>query len=172
MAVDFQDRKDMAMKRWLAIAVVLGAMFLIGSSPVSAAKMEIKGVIADWKEGKAMIPASAYLQLVKIEEEMKGTTDSQGLSAFDSEFPKISVRADGSFRVDVKDLPEGKYFIALQRAMPRERSGDSMATAIPILITEDKEPLIIEVPGTFPLDVGQVDVGVRVQKAPGAKGKK
>jgi hypothetical protein len=162
----------MAMKRWLAIAVVLGALFLIGSSPVRAAKMEITGVIIDWKKGKNMIPASAYLQLVKIEEEMKGTTDAQGLSAFDSEFPKISVRADGSFSADVKDLPEGKYFIALQRAMPREMSGNSMATAIPILITGDKEPLIIEVPGTFPLDVGRVDVGVRVQETPGVKEKK
>lgn len=162
----------MAMKRWLAIAVALGAMFLMGSSPVSAAKMEIKGVIVDWKKGKTMIPASAYLQLVKIEEEMKGTTDTQGMSAFDSEFPKISVRADGSFSADVKDLPEGQYFIALQRALPRDVSGDSMATAIPILITEDKEPLIIEVPGTFPLDVGRVDVGVRVPKTPAAKEKK
>jgi hypothetical protein len=125
----------MAMKRWLAIVVVLGAVFLLGSSPVSAAKMEVKGVIADWKEGKARIPASAYLQLVK-------------------------------------DLPEGKYLIALQRAMPREMSGNSMATAIPILITGEGEPLIIEVPGTFPLDVGRVDVGVRVPKAPSASGKK
>ncbi len=160
------------MRKWLAIAVMLGAVFLLGSSAVSAAKMEVKGVIADWEEGKARLPASAFFQLVKIEENLKGNTDAQGFSAFDSKFPKIKVRADGSFRVDLKDVPAGKYFIALQRAIPREVSGDSMATAIPILITGKKEPLIIEVPGTFPLDVGLVDVAIRVPKASEASGGK
>jgi hypothetical protein len=97
---------------------------------------------------------------------LQGNTDPQGFSAFDSEYPKIQVRADGSFRVDLKDVPPGKYFIALQRAIPREMSGESMTTAIPILITKEGNPLVIEIPGGLPLDVGRVDLAVRAQEKP------
>ena len=161
------------MRKWLAITVALGAVFLFVSSSWSAAEMEVKGIIGDWMEGKTKIPDSAYFQLVKVEKEMKGTSDAQGLSAFDSKFPKISVQDDGSFRVDVKDLPKGRYIIALQRAVPREIStGDLKGAIPPILITGKGEPLIIEVPGSFPLDVGKVDVAIRAPKAPAASRKK
>lgn len=159
------------MRKWLAIAVALSAVFLVSSS-WSAARMEVKGVIADWGELRVKIPASAYFQVVKLEENLKGTTDSQGFSAFNSEFPKIQVRANGSFRVDLKDVPDGKYFIALQRAVPQEMSGENRAAAIPIIITKDGNPLVIKVPGTFPLDVGRVDVAVRASEAPSGFGKK
>jgi hypothetical protein len=149
------------MRKWLAVAVALGVVFLFGTVSLSAAKMEVKGVVNDWPEIKAKLPPSVYFQVVKLEEKLQGTTDSQGFSAFNSEFPKIEVRADGSFRVDLKDAPPGKYFIALQRAVPKEMAGESMATAIPILITKEGNPLLIEVPGDFPLDVGKVDVAVR-----------
>jgi len=134
--------------------------------------MEVKGVVEDWGELKVKIPPNAYFQVVKLESNLQGNTDPQGFSAFNSDFPKIEVRADGSFRVDLKDVSEGKYFIALQRAVPREMSGESMATAIPILITKEGKPLLIEVPGTFPLDVGRVDVAVRSSEAPATSGTK
>jgi len=150
--------------------MALGAVLLFGSSSWGAAKMEVKGVIANWREVKARVPTSAYLQLVKIEDNLKGTSDEQGLSAFDSEFPRLSVLADGSFRVDVKDLPTGKFFIALQRALPREVGGTAISSGTPILLTKEGSPLIIEMPGTFPQDVGEVTVAVRPQGKPRASG--
>ncbi|MEJ2070042.1 MAG: hypothetical protein P8X65_00490 [Syntrophobacterales bacterium] len=134
--------------------------------------MEVKGVVSDWGELKVKIPPSAYFQVVKLEDNLRGNTDSQGFAAFISEFPKIKVRADGSFRVDLKDVPSGKYFIALQRAVPREMYGEDKGSAIPILVTKKGSPLLIEVPGSFPLDVGRVDVAVRPSKAPVASGTK
>jgi len=160
------------MRKWLAISVALSVVFLVGSSSWGAATKEVKGVIADWGELKVRIPPSAYFQVVKLESNLTGDTDSQGFSAFNSKLPKIQVRADGSFRVDLKDVPAGKYFIALQRAVPREMSGESMATAIPILITKEGKPVLINVPGTFPLDVGRVDVAVRSSEAPATSGTK
>jgi hypothetical protein len=160
------------MKTWLGFAVALGAILLLGSSAGSAAKMEVKGVIVNWKEVKARVPDSAYFQLVKIEDNMKGTSDEQGLSAFDSEYPKVAVLADGTFQADVKGLPEGKFFIALQRAMPREVGGAAIASGTPVLINKEGNLVIIEVPGAFPQNVGQVLVAVRPQGAPAAAGKK
>lgn len=154
------------MKQWLAIFVALGAVFLFGTSSGSAAKMEVKGVINDWPELRVKVPASAYFQVVELEEKLQGTTDAQGLSAFKSEFPKIQVRADGSFQFDLKDVSPGKYFIALQRAVPQEISGGDKATSIPIVINKEGKPLLIEVPGDFPLDVGRVDVAVRPSEKP------
>jgi hypothetical protein len=164
-AFDFPDKEDVAMRRWLALVVALGAMFLCVSSSLSAEGIVITGIIGDWKEVKARVPETAYLQLVKYGKKMKGNTDEQGLSAFDSKLPKIKVHDDGSFKVTIKELPEGKYFFALQRALPKEMSGDSMVSAIPILVTE-KGPLMIQVPGTFPINVGKVFVAVRSQKEP------
>ena len=154
------------MKSWLGVVVALCVVLLCGVSAGSAARMEVKGIIVNWKEVKARVPARAYFQLVKIEDNLKGTSDQQGLSAFDSEFPKVSVLADGSFQVDMKGLPEGKYFIALQRAVPRQAGDTTLISGTPILVTKDGNPLIIEVPGSFPKDVGQVVVAVRTQKGP------
>ena len=160
------------MRKWLTLSVALTMLFLGGIPSPSAARMEVKGVVADWGELKDKIPPTAYFQVIKLEDNLKGTTDPQGFSAFNSEFPKIKVRADGSFRVDLQDVPSGKYFIALQRAVPREMSGEDKASAVPILVTKEGTPLLIEVPGTFPLDVGRVEVAVRASKAPEASGKK
>jgi hypothetical protein len=160
------------MKRWLALSVALGALLLFVSPSVGASKMEIKGVIANWKEVKARVPDSAFFQLVKIEDNLKGTSDEQGLSAFDSEFPKLTVLPDDSFRVDVKGLPEGKFFIALQRAMPKDMEGAAITSGTPILLNKEGKPVIIEVPGNFPQDVGRVVVAVQPQGAVGSSGKK
>lgn len=154
------------MSRWLAVVVALGAVFLMASVSWSAEGIKIEGVIANWKEVKDRVPASAYFQLVRFRDKMKGTTDPEGFAAFESKLPKIKVRDDGSFKLSLKELPEGKYFIALQRAVPKEIYGDAVPSAIPLLITEKQEALMIQVPGTFPVNLGRVYVGVRAPKEP------
>jgi len=157
------------MRRWLATAAALGAVLLWGSSALSAANMVVSGNITNWKEVRARVPASAYLQLVKIDKEMKGTTDAQGLSAYDSDLPRITVQPDGSFKATFKDLGPGEYFIALQRAAPRTVAGSTIKSGTPILIQEDGNALIIKVPGTFPLKVGKVVVAVKAEKTESPK---
>ena len=161
------------MRRWLALLVALGAMFLCVSSSLGAEKIVITGIITDWKAIKAKIPETAYFQLVKYSPKLKGTTDQEGFAAFDSKLPKIKVQDDGSFKLSVKELPEGKYFIALQRAIPKEMYGVDTGASVPILIT-DKGALMIQVPGEFPVNAGKVFVAVRAKKEPPApeKGKK
>jgi hypothetical protein len=155
------------MKRWLALVVALSAVFLWVSSSFSAERVVITGIIADWKEVKTKIPETAYFQLVKYSDKMKGTTDQEGFAAFDSKLPKIKARDDGSFKLSIKQLPEGKYFIALQRAIPKEMYGEDTGAAVPILITK-KGALVIEVPGEFPVNVGKVFVAVRTKQEPPA----
>jgi hypothetical protein len=161
---DFPDKEGVAMRRWLALAVALGAVLLCVSSSLSAERVVITGIIVDWKAVKSKIPASAYFQLVKYREKMKGTSDEEGLAAFDSKLSKIKVRDDGSFKLSIKELAEGKYFIALQRAVPREIYGEDTEAAVPILVTEKGQALVIEVPGEFPVNVGKVFVAVRSKK--------
>ena len=153
------------MKKWLSLIMAVAALFLFAGFSF-AAGLEIEGVIGDWKAVKARVPAKAYLQLVKYSENMKGTSDEEGYSAFDSKLPKIKVKDNGSFKLTVKEIPPGKYFIALQRALPKEMGGEDMATAIPILITEKEQALAIGVPGNFPMNVGKVFVAVRAPKKP------
>jgi hypothetical protein len=156
------------MKTWLSLATALGAVLLVVTFSFGAG-LEIQGNIADWKEVKARVPADAYLQLVKYDDKMKGTTDEEGFSAFDSKFSKIKVRDNGSFKLTVKELPPGKYFIALQRALPKEMAGESLVSAVPILVTDKGQALVLEVPGDFPVNVGKVFVAVRSEKKPAAK---
>ena len=151
------------MRRWLVLAVALGAVLLWVSSSLGAERVVITGIIADWKEVKAKIPETAYFQLVKYRDKMKGTTDQEGFAAFESKLPKIKVRDDGSFKLSIKELPEGKYFVALQRAIPKEIYGEDTEAAVPVLITQ-KGALVIQVPGEFPVNVGKVFVAVRSKK--------
>jgi hypothetical protein len=153
------------MRKWLSLIVALGAVCLWVGAALSAG-LEIEGDIVDWKAVKARVPAKAYLQLVKYSDNMKGTTDAEGYSAFDSKLPKITVKDNGSFKLKVKEIPPGKYFVALQRALPKEMAGDSMASAIPILITEKEQALVIGVPGDFPMNLGKLFVAVRAKKEP------
>ncbi len=152
------------MKRWLAVVAVLSAVCLQVNFSWGAGGVEVAGVVANWQKVKEKVPESAYFQLVKFHKELKGTTDSEGYSAFESKLPKIKVKADGSFKLVAKTLSDGNYFIALQRALPKEVTGDSIASAIPILITEKEEPFIIQVPGDYPLNAGKVFLAVRAQK--------
>jgi hypothetical protein len=161
------------MKRWLALLVALSAVFLCVSSSLGAQRVVVTGIIADWKKVKDKIPETAYFQLVKYSDKLKGTTDEEGFAAFDSKLPKIKVRDDGSFKLSVKTLPEGKYFIALQRAIPKAMYGEDTNAAVPVLITKEGA-LAIQVPGEFPVNVGKVFIAVRSNKKPPAseKGKK
>jgi hypothetical protein len=167
---DKPDKEDMAMRRWLALVVALGAVFLCVSSSLGAEKVVITGIIADWKVVKSKIPETAYFQLVKYTEKMKGTTDEEGFAAFDSKLPKLKVRDDGSFKLSVKELPEGRYFVALQRAIPKAMYGEDTGAAVPVLITKEGA-LAIQVPGEFPVNVGKVFVAVRSKKEPPASEK-
>jgi hypothetical protein len=161
-------KKDQAMKTWLSLATALGAVLLVVTFSFGAG-LEIQGNIGNWKEVKAKVPADAYLQLVKYDDKMKGNTDEEGFSAFDSKLAKIKVRDNGSFKLTVKELPPGKYFIALQRALPKEMTGESQISAVPILVTDKGQALVLEVPGDFPVNVGKVFVAVRSEKKPEPK---
>ena len=84
------------MRRWLILLVALCVVLLAAGAALSAG-LEIEGTIVDWKEVKARVPATAYLQMVKYGTELKGTTNEEGYSAFDSRLPKIKVRDNGYF---------------------------------------------------------------------------
>ena len=71
--------------------------------------------------------------------------------------------------VDAKELTAGKYFITLQRALPKEMSGESIGTAIPVLVTEKGTVLVVEVPGNYPINVGKLFVAVKTKKEPAQK---
>jgi hypothetical protein len=153
------------MKRCLVVmAAVLSAVCFLGNVSWGAGGVEVQGIVANWKQVKDKVPQSSYFQLIKYHKEMKGTTDGEGFSAIESKLPKIKVKPDGSFKLVVKELSDGNYFIALQKALPKEMAGESIATAIPILITEKEEPLVIRVPDDYPLNVGKVFVAVRGKK--------
>ncbi|MFZ2089882.1 MAG: hypothetical protein WAU47_15035 [Desulfobaccales bacterium] len=152
------------MKKWLVMAMALSAVCFLVNFSWGAGGVEVQGIVANWKQLKDKVPQRSYFQLIKYHKELKGTTDSEGFSAIESKLPKIKIKPDGSFKLVVKELSDGNYFIALQKALPKEMSGESIATAIPILITEKEEPLIIQVPGDYPLNVGKVFVAVRGKK--------
>lgn len=145
----------------MLLLALAGALLLGGPECCLGARMEVKGTIVNWPEVKARVPESAYLQVVKLEDNLKGTSDAQGLAAFDSEYPRVTVSPTGAFNVDLQGVPEGRFFIALQRAMPREVEGKTVSYGPPILVTREGQPLIIEVPGSFPKDVGPVVVAVK-----------
>lgn len=152
------------MGMWLALVVLLWTLMGPDTPVVFGADLVVSGTITNWKEVLARVPPSAYLQLVKLEKEMRGTTDAQGLAAFESDLPKIPARPDGSFRVTLKDLAPGEYIIALQRAAPRKVPGSTLVSGTPLLVKEDGQPLIIKVPETSPLNVGKVVVAVKAEK--------
>lgn len=162
------------MSRWLVMAMALGVVFLWAGSAFSAERVVITGVIADWQAVKTRVPETAYLQLVKYGKDMKGSEDEQGFFALDSKLPKVQVRANGSFKITVKSLSDGDYIFALQRAVPKEMSGGSIGTAVPILVNDKGQPLGIQVPGNYPMNVGKVFVAVYTKKEvlPAEKAKK
>ena len=133
------------MRKWLAVGVGLAVAVMLGQAPARAEGGSITGVITNWYQVKDKISEKAYFQLIKKEEKLSASTDKEGLQALKSEFPRIPVRHSGGFRVHVDKLPPGEYIIALQRGM----------ASTPILVKNGR-PLIIKMPGDFPLNVGRV----------------
>jgi hypothetical protein len=95
-------------------------------------------------------------QLVPGEEQkLSSNTDRNGLVAIKSDLPRLTVRNSGGFQVDFDKMPPGEYFIVLQRGLP----------SVPILV-KDGRPVMIKVPGKFPLSVGNVKLEMPLGYAP------
>jgi hypothetical protein len=131
-------------KIWLALAAA-AALAVLAATPVLAAGGAVSGVITNWYQVKDRVAAKAYFQLVKKEEKLAANTDQEGLGAIKSELPRVAVRSSGGFQISVAGLPPGAYFIALQRGF----------ASAPIVV-KDGKPVMIKVPGQFPLNVGSV----------------
>lgn len=138
------------MRQGLTLGAMLAAVVLWGYAPLSAGGVVIKGVITNWGQVKGKVSAQAYFQLVKVQEKMAGTTNSEGLAALESKLPEVPVDRWGKFKAHLAELPPGEYIIALQRGL----------ASAPILV-KDGKPVIIKVPGKFPLDVGKVKLEIR-----------
>jgi|YelNatPaOPRAMG01_1025707.scaffolds.fasta_scaffold00761_19 hypothetical protein len=146
---------DRPLSKWLAAVVGLALINIWSQVPVEAGGAAISGVIVNWPRVKGKLPASAYLQLVKKQEQLKSITDKEGLAALESNLPRIPVRASGGFRVNLGNLPPGEYFIALQRGF-----------AVAPILVQDGKPVLIKIPGEFPLDVGSVMLEMPLGLAP------
>lgn len=126
-----------------------------GQIPVKAGGASLTGVITNWYQVKDRVSGKAYFQLVKKQEQLKSNTDKDGLAAIDSNLPQVAVRSTGGFRVNLGKMPPGEYFIALQRGL----------ASAPILV-KNGSPLIIKIPGEFPLDVGNVKLEMPLGHTP------
>lgn len=140
------NREDRVLRKWLAGMVVgLCVGVMLAQAPARAGEVVVTGLITNWYQVKDKVPEKSYFQLVEKQHQLKGNTDKEGLAAFDSKLPRIIVRNSGGFRVNLGQIETGEYFIALQRGF----------AGAPILV-KDGNPLIIKVPGDFPLNVGSV----------------
>ena len=139
----------MVLRKWLAVNAGIAMMVMLWIAPVSAGRMVIRGVITNWHRVKDKVSEKAYFQLVKVQKKMKGSTNREGLMALDSNLPQIPVRSWGRFMADITKVPPGEYLIALQRGL----------SSTPILV-KDGKPLIIKIPGDFPLNVGRVELEI------------
>jgi hypothetical protein len=83
------------------------------------------------------------------------STDKDGLQALKSDLPRVNVRSTGGFQVSLDQVPDGEYFIALQRGLP----------SVPILV-KGGSPVLIKVPGKFPLNIGNVKLEMPIGYAP------
>jgi len=130
---------------------VLTATFLLSLAAVAAANGKyVKGVIANWVKVQGKVAPKAYFQLVKVQEQYASKTGREGLAVLQSSLPQVPVRSWGNFKINVGDLPPGDYIIALQRGL----------ATCPI-VEKDGKPLIIKIPGSYPLDVGKVRLDIR-----------
>ncbi len=143
------------LKVWLSAGVGLTVMVMLSQAPVSAGEAVVTGVITNWHQVKGKVSEKAYFQPVQKQEKLTGRTDKEGLATLDSDLPKLTVRSSGGFRVDLAKAPPGNYFIALQRGF----------SSTPILV-KDGNPLIIKIPGEFPLNVGNVKLEMPLGQAP------
>jgi hypothetical protein len=145
----------MELRTWLAVGVGLALAVMLGQGPARAGGGSVTGVITNWYQVKSKIAGKAYFQLVKKEHQLKAGVDKQGLAALVSDLPRVNVRSTGGFQVNLDKVPNGEYFIALQRGLD----------SAPILV-KDGSPVIIKVPGKFPLNVGNVKLEMPLGYAP------
>lgn len=145
----------MALRKYLALTVGLALVVLWSRVPAMAGGATVTGVITNWYQVKDKVSGKAYFQLVKKQEQLKSSTDKEGLAALESNLPQVPVRSTGGFRVNLGKMPPGEYFIALQRGL----------ASAPILV-KDGSPLLIKVPGKFPLDVGNVKLELPLGHTP------
>jgi hypothetical protein len=143
------------LRKWFIAGVGLALAGLRAGVPVRAGDMVISGLITNWYQVRGKVPDTAYFQLVKKEHQLKSGRDKLGLGAFLSDLPGIPVRKSGGFRVDLGQLPPGEYFIALQRGF-----------AAPPIVVKDGNVLIFNVPGCFPLNVGNVQLELPLGEEP------
>jgi hypothetical protein len=130
--------------------VVLGSQ-----NPARSEGGTVTGVISNWYQVKSKISDKAYFQVVKKEEQLKSSTNQEGLAAIVSNLPQVTIRSTGGFQVNLANLPPGDYFIALQRGM-----------ASPPILVKDGSPLLIKIPGKFPLNVGNVKLEMPLGMSP------
>ncbi len=144
------------MRQWVLMALGVALVVLGSQNP---AKSEgggvVTGVISNWYQIKAKISDQAFFQVVKKEEQLKSRTDKDGLAALVSNLPQVAVRSTGGFQVNLANLPPGDYFIALQRGY----------ASAPILL-KDGHPLLIKIPGKFPVNVGNVKLEMPLGMSP------
>jgi hypothetical protein len=134
------------LRQWLTVGVGLALALMLGQGPSGAAGGgTVTGVISNWYRVKSKVSGKAYFQLVQNVHMKSANTDKDGLQALKSDLPQVSVRNTGGFQIDLDNVPPGEYFIALQRGL----------ASAPILV-KDGRPLLIKVPGKFPLNVGSV----------------
>jgi hypothetical protein len=139
----------------MALGLGLAAAFFPARNPLTAGEAVVTGVIANWYQVKSRVADQAYFQVVKKQEKLTGNTNQEGLAALASDLPRVSVRGSGGFRVELAKAPAGEYFIALQRGLP----------TTPILV-KDGQPVIIKIPGQFPLNLGNVRLETPLGLAP------
>ena len=143
------------MSKWGVLWVAWAAWLTLAAAPALAAGGSVSGVITNWYQVKDKVSPKAYFQFVKKEEKLASSTDKEGLAAITSNLPQIAVRSSGGFQANAAGLPPGDYFIALQRGLP----------SAPIVV-KDGSPMIIKVPGKFPLNVGSVKLEMPLGKGP------
>jgi hypothetical protein len=144
------------LRQRLAVVMGLAMALMLSRGPAGAAGGgTVTGVISNWHQVKGKVSDKSYFQLVKNVHMKSASTDKDGLQALKSDLPQVSVRNTGGFQVNLDSVPPGEYFIALQRGLP----------TTPILL-KDGKPLLIRVPGKFPLNVGNVKLEMPLGHAP------
>jgi hypothetical protein len=145
----------MVLRKWLAVGVGLALAVMLGQAPAKAGGGSVTGIITNWYQVRNKVSGKAYFQLVKNVHMKSANTDKEGLQALKSDLPVVNVRSTGGFQVSLDKVPDGEYFIVLQRGL----------ASAPILV-KNGSPVLIKVPGKFPLNVGNVKLEMPIGYAP------